>query len=79
MRQGCGQEGYRITYENEQRRQSKLRKLQVAQNSCEWHWQGRGVLRNQMAMISREAFASHTVSSRQALRCFSNRVTTDLF
>lgn len=67
-----------MTYENEQRRQSKFRKLQVAQNSCEWHWQGRGV-RNQMAKVSSEAFASHTVSSRQALRCFSSRVTIDLF
>lgn len=68
-----------MTYENEQRRQSKFRKLQVAQNSCEWHWQGKGVMRNQMAKVSGEAFASHTVSSRQALRCFSSRVTTDLF
>lgn len=38
VRQGCEQEGFQDDYENEQRRQSKFRKLQVAQNSCEWHW-----------------------------------------
>lgn len=70
-----GKRDSRMTDENEQRRQSKFRKLQVAQNSCEWHWQGRSVMRNQMYKVSSEAFASHAVSSRQALRCFSSRVT----
>lgn len=31
-----------MTYESEQMKQSKFRKLQVGQNSCEWHMQGQG-------------------------------------
>lgn len=39
---GAGKWDSRMTYESEQRKQSKFRKLPVAQNSCEWHVQGQG-------------------------------------